>query len=421
MKKCWALLLAMGIMMCQLGYTAPARADEGRYCIIPLQTYDSRVKLRRRPSTNAEILGQYFAGTAMQVFAWEGTWAYVSIGGRTGYMMREFLAPAEGELMTAPIGCALYEEASGQGVKVREKMESSSPAVMILKRGDGVTVLGTVGETWLHIAMEQAGKETIYGFVPSEAITQVDNLGTAVVDAGHADETVNLRAAPSLNGQVLGKLFSGVRLSRLFDDHVVNDGWDRVRVGNMVGYIQEKFVDYSSAGCPSFRPPMTELKERNTPLYADAGRKEPCGTIDIYDPFCVLGVFGGSYLVRMETWLSDSERGYEYGFLAVGDVTARPTASATTTGTLRQDTSLYWRDGDGEELRMIRTLEKGQVVFIFGCADGQGNFVSEYVTPDAAYLEVEISVDDSDWSGYVPAGAVEYDPYLRYPESMTLG
>lgn len=421
MKKWLTCMLIICALLCAAEGLA-AGQENNVYRIMSLQTYDSRVKLRRRPSTESEILGQYFAGTEITVFTFEGDWVYGSIGGRTGYMMRKFLSPADADhLNGCPIGCALYEDDFGQGIQVREQPNRSSAAVMTLAKMDGVTVMGTVGEDWLHIAFRR-GTNTVYGFVPSDQITQVDNFASAVVNSKKADETVNIRKSPSREGQVLGKLFSGVRVNRLFDDHVAGDGWDRVRVGPVVGYIQESFLDYSSAGCPDYRPPMTELKDRNRPLYADAARKNQTGALDIYDPFCVLGVFGGSYLVRVETWISEDEWGYDYGFLAMSDVKTRVTASVSTTGTLRREAPLYWRNGDAEGLRQVGLWEAGRVAFIYGSVDGWGNRISEYVSPDAEYLMVEVrDADGVNWFGFVPVDAVEYDPGLNYPESMTLG
>ena len=60
---------------------------------------------------------------------------------------------------------------------------------------------------------------------------------------------------------------------------------------------------------------------------------------------------------------------------------------------------------------------------IYGSVNGNGDYISEYVYPDAEYLLAEMKLrDDGGYiSVYVPVDAVRYDPGLDMPESMTLG
>ena len=422
MKKQWICgWIALALMICSAG----CAVAEERHCVIaPLQSIEARVKLRKHPDTGAEILGQYFAGVEVTVYESNAKgWAKVEIGGRQGFMMEKFLAPAgsDSALYSGQPGCVRYEETAGQGVPLRTQTGGRGELMAWLKQGDRVRVLGTVSADWLHVCLEADGQR-LYGYVSSAVIAQADNFAHARVNTGKADETVNIRKEPDRKSTVLGRLFCGVQVDRLFDDHVADDGWDRVRIGPVIGYIQKDFLDYSTAGCPAFQPPVAELRETDGDLYADAARKQKTGVLVRYDPVWALGVFGDSYLVRVETWISTDTRGDEYAFLAMGDVKARIIASASTAGILRQDTPFFQRETAAGPIRQAGLLEKGRRVLIVGTADENGNFVSEYMLPDAEYLLVETETPDGGVIDvYVPAGAVEHDPGLDMPEDMTLG
>ncbi len=146
MRKVLCLLLMLLLCAAHL----PARAEQT--CIIrPLQTRESRVKLRKSPSTGAAILGQYYAGTPMTVLSVEDGWAYVRIEGREGWMMSEFLvregsSDAGSEL---PDGYLIQSEGEERMMIFQEPELSAEVTCFAIPRW--IQILGTVGEDWLHV------------------------------------------------------------------------------------------------------------------------------------------------------------------------------------------------------------------------------------------------------------------------------
>lgn len=422
MRRMLAMLMTLALL-CAL---TPALARSEAYTIKPLQTEDSRVKLRAQPSRDAAVLGAYYNGAPVTVRSASGEWAQVSVGGRDGYMMREFLEKAGAGEAVGPLGRASYADTDG-GVAVLERPEQDAACLTVLSVGAYARVLGTVGKEYLHVALTQADGTVLYGYASNLSVTQTDNLASAIVSGGGAREAVNLRLSPSRGGTVLGRLYTGVAVDRLFDYHTAGDGWDRVRVGNASGYIMESCLDYRSAGCFEYRAPMTELKADvdRTALYAHATGTQGKYTLGRYDPFCVLGVFGDRLLVRVEAWLTDAEYGYAYGFIAKTAVQGVPTESISAVGETKRETTLYALTRAGT-LEAFATLPAGARVTIgygAGANPGGQTFFPQYIYPETKYLYIDFegTQDSGGMSGFVPADSVEYDERLNYPLTMTLG
>lgn len=422
MRRMLAMLMTLALL-CAL---TPALARSEAYTIKPLQSEDSRVKLRAQPSRNAAVLGAYYDGAPVTVHSVSGEWAQVSVGGRDGYMMREFLEKTGAGEAVGPLGRASYADTDG-GVAVYERPEQDAACLTVLPVGTYARVLGTVGEEYLHVALTQADGTVLYGYASNLSVTQTDNLASAIVSGGGARETVNLRQSPSRSGTILGRLYTGVAVDRLFDYHTAGDGWDRVRVGNASGYIMESCLDYRSAGCFEYRAPMTELKTDidYTALYAGAAETQSENALGRYDPFCVLGVFGDRLLVRVETWLTDADYGYAYGFIAKTAVQSVPTESISAVGETKRETTLYALTRAGA-LEAFATLPAGTRVTIgygAGANPGGQTFFQQYLAPETKYLYVDVddSKENGGMSGFVPADSVEYDERLNYPLTMTLG
>ena len=415
MKKCVVFLM----LLCLLASALPGHG-EGIYYITGMQDDSSRLKLRKAPSTNSEILGQFFGDVAVTVHSVSGEWAKVDIGGLEGYMMREFLAPvSDGQWhFQGNPGSPFYVDENGRVPLYAAPNVSSAKIAEIGPESGGVRVLGTINDDWLYVLIEQPDGSTLYGYGSSLDITQSDNYATATVDGN--GQTVNIREEPSLDAAILGEYFSGVVVRRLFDNHMAGDGWDKVRVGSVVGYMKEDYLDYSSAGVFPWRAPMAELKEHDCAIWDYALDS----TIDLYTPFCILGRFGDRYQVRCETWLDEANCGYAYGFISVDSVKTKPQRSVSTRGVTKEDTFLYSSDQEGN-LTAWQEVPKGTQVMIshaIGETVPSDGFFSEYVYPEAAYLSVEVSLSAGSLTyGYLPIDAVSYDPGLNYPESMTLG
>ncbi len=425
MRKMLCYLLAL---LC-LG-AMPAQAEE-TWTIKPLQTPESRVKLRKGPSTDASILGQYFAGTPMTVLNISDGWAQVSIAGQQGYMMSEFLTRSSASETGADLPQGYLIEREGEKRINIFESPSRAASVTACNIPKWIQVMGTCGDEWLHVRayLVAPGADqgySVVGFVLAWLVGQSEWSSTAI-NSGSAEGTVNFRQAPSRGSQVIGRLFSGAPVHILFDDTTADDGWKKVRVGTQTGFIMD---DYLDAASPSlYRAPMAEIRGTSVQTYTWTDRRWPLSPIGRYDPFYVLGVFEDMYYVRIETWLTETEYGSRYAFVPIEDMQRRVTRSASAEGTIAKDTQIYYKDGQGS-LYVAADWEDawfrpGMKVIIFGGVldlRQDPDTPSEYIWPESEYLLVTgIAENGCGVSGYIPIDAVDFDEALVLPKAFTFG
>lgn len=374
----------------------PALAQNTAYVCLPANKAQERVKLREAPNTGARVLGQYFNGVAVEILDAQGDWSHISIGGYEGYMMTKFLTRSEENTAFDTLGYARFPEEDGK-LTVYQSPQSGAE---IVDRIDGaLDVLGTVGEDWLHMRCRVlideedsfAAAPGAYGFVDSRAVTKTENLATVRVDTGKADERLNLRAAPNKGGDVLAKLYSGAALSVLFDDHPFGDGWQRVRVGDLCGYVMDEFLDYSSGQAHAFFPPLGQIKSSG-------------------ENVAVLAESGDQYLIRRKT---EERWAYDDVWIAKAGLTTDG-VSASTAAATRRATAMYWQEEGGAPTQLVGAIAAGQEVVILSSYDPDKGETDAYVNPTHRWLFCDAQLEDGSWaSGYVPRKDVLYDQRLE--------
>lgn len=421
MKKYWLCFL----LMIALLPLSTAVCEIGTRYIMPLQTHDSRVKLRDEPSKGGKILGQYYSGTQVTVWEEANGWARVSIGGKKGYMMNEFLSP---DSLSPTMGRVL----PANGAKDAAMLDEQGNEIARLEKNQRIQVLGTAGEKLLHIAIWQ-GEEQKFGYLSSELVAWTENLGRAVVDSGNSARSIRLREEPSEKAATLCQLYSGVSVHLLFDHHTAGDGWTRVRVGDEVGYMMDEYLDFSSDGSQKYRPMYAKL---NVPQAIVTGCLH--GTVYQSDPLFILGTAGSVktplYLCLAGSW---DETGTQYDVFTcylqkqyVQLPASGKVQSVSTAGAIKKPTCLYTRDPEGRFIPMsTETYPTGTSLMVVYAADAVGNPIvdepfSGYLTQDTAWVYAEVTLPgqkNASISGYLPAEAVECEEGLRLPGGFTNG
>ncbi len=214
-----------------LALTIPtALADTSRSGLVQ----GGALNLREEPSMSAKVLGQYPAGTLVEIIYHGDFWHTVEIDGKTGYMKAEFISDAE-----HPQG-AKVKTNSGIGLNLREEPNTSAAIITSVKNGGSVTVLQK-GRDWSRVAVN--GKEgfmaTKYLVFGSGSSTSATVGKVAVVNNPKATQVLNLRKAPNLNAKVLDYFYNGTRVTILKDE----GAWVKVQVEDgQIGYMMEKFL-----------------------------------------------------------------------------------------------------------------------------------------------------------------------------------
>ncbi|MBR3739399.1 MAG: SH3 domain-containing protein [Clostridia bacterium] len=120
-----------------------------------------KLNLRENMSTDAASLGQYPNGTQVSVIANYGTWAYVYVDGKMGYMMTRYLAAYQTGIITptpmpgttpAPLSSATVQQPNNSFVYLRSSRSSNGTANVICQvpSGSVVTVVEW-GQWWSKI------------------------------------------------------------------------------------------------------------------------------------------------------------------------------------------------------------------------------------------------------------------------------
>ena len=139
-------------------------------------------------------------------------------------------------------------------LNLRSEASASAAVLATMPHGTQVTLLAT-GGGWSRV---QYG--TLSGYVKSEYISVQDNavdeppqgaagIGTATVSLADESQTLNLRAAPTINSAILSHLRHGQTLTVLER----YERWTYVQMGSISGYVSNDYIHWSgeSAGSSS--------------------------------------------------------------------------------------------------------------------------------------------------------------------------
>ena len=135
------------------------------------------VRLRTGPSTQYSTIASYAVGTPVTILISGDDWCKVRIGGRTGYMMTEFLTTKpEGGTDPGSTYTAYVKSANGLGVRMRSGPSKLYSTLATYQVGTKVTVLEW-GKTWSKISING-----LTGYMMTEFLsTTAPSLVTGVV------------------------------------------------------------------------------------------------------------------------------------------------------------------------------------------------------------------------------------------------
>ena len=429
MKRLCCVLLVMCMFFAMLP-SALATGGMTMY-IRPLQSYDSRLKLRETPTSSGRILGQYYAGTAVYVLDYNAIyhgevledWARVTIGDVEGYMMSAYLTtnlPSEytwGEILPMNGEEATLWDADGNEIDYL----SAGP----------VQVLGTLDNDTVHVLADW-DDGTEYGYLSAQEVSWADENQYARVRALKATDLVPVRVSPQAGSEVVCSLYPGTEVIVLFSDSTANAGWKRIRVGQMTGYILDPYLDHSNDEFPFYRPQPAQLRTGSAPV-SD-------GTTDtVYreDLLFVLGRRSGTiteYLCQFGVW-ENGGRTYtvHYGFVPRFMVILKEPGGVPAKGMLKKGSVLYQINSLGNMVAMANPsgsddrYPMGTEFYIaYGLDDAmrrEGGLETGYITQDTAWVYVELRVPEKykGLQGYLPLDKVYYDKRLLLPGSATGG
>lgn len=219
---------AFAAMMCMAMAVPFGAGAEDEIRVITAGT----LNLRAEASTESKILGKYGWGTEVEVLGYNDGWAFVNVGGQSGYMYARYLGSEGSASYTR------YVNTNARGLNLRS--EPNGTIIGSYPRGTAVTVLSTQNG-WSKV---KVNGQTGYMFSRWLSSSKPGSgssssvIGSAVVNNPSDTQVLFLRKEPSTASEALGYYRNGKTVTLLKK----LDGWYKVKVDGQTGYMMAKFL-----------------------------------------------------------------------------------------------------------------------------------------------------------------------------------
>lgn len=259
MRRILAFTLCLFCFLCFGGASVIAETEVTTYAFVNNPDPADRLNLRTEPRQNADSLGKYYNGVCVQVLEEDAdsSWVRVRIGMLEGYMMKQYLTSAAGENVNSAMPTYISLSSGWELYHTR----NTNGAYSMHGLGEMVTLLG-FSTGWWHV---QAGNEI--GFVPAgfASFEQLsgsyyDGFPIAVINNPNPNDRLNLRVAARQNSTSLGKYYNGCIVAVLKSGE---NGWSKVRIGNLEGYMMEKYLEMDTPSSVASAQPSIEIRNAN--------------------------------------------------------------------------------------------------------------------------------------------------------------
>ncbi len=191
---------------------------------------DTKIIVREQPSTDSAEVGKVSDGDTLMVTGVDGDWAAVSAGAGSGYVKKKYLSPYT---ETNPI-LTLTSASSGQSITLGNTIQ---------QRQSGAADIKT--EFSEYYASEQ------FMDYMNETVT------FCAVNTGSDDVSLNLRAAPSGEAEILAKIPNGTKMRVLSRA----DGWTKVGYDEEIGYLMDDYLTFWEGLASEVESTATEKEE----------------------------------------------------------------------------------------------------------------------------------------------------------------
>lgn len=126
--------------------TAPGAAatpkPESEYANVGISIAADYVNIRKKPSTEATIIGKLYRGSAATIMKTEGDWVYIKSGSVSGYIMKDYLAIGySAEKLIDEFGTK-WATVTTETLKVREEKNTECTVLTLIPEDESYEVLG---------------------------------------------------------------------------------------------------------------------------------------------------------------------------------------------------------------------------------------------------------------------------------------
>ena len=200
------------------------------------------LNLRKEPSKNATVLGQYPTGTWVEVLEAGIDWSRVSVDGKEGYMMSQYLTTG-----TAGTGTTMYVRTNTRGLNLRKEPSDSAEIITSYPKGTKVTVLAR-GTKWHKVSVNGNVGYMYAQYLSGSAGTSSGDSSSSgtqrgVVNNPRDTQVLFLRESPSTDSKAIGQYRNGKTVTILSSAN----GWYKVQVDGKTGYMMARYVKVNAA------------------------------------------------------------------------------------------------------------------------------------------------------------------------------
>lgn len=126
---------------------------ESEYANVGISIAADYVNIRKKPNTDADIVGKLYRGSAATISRTEGDWVYIKSGSVSGYIMKDYLAIGySAEKLIDDFGTK-WATVTTETLRVREKTSETSKILDLLPEDESYEVLKEESE-WAKIRVD---------------------------------------------------------------------------------------------------------------------------------------------------------------------------------------------------------------------------------------------------------------------------
>ncbi|MDD3174646.1 MAG: cell wall hydrolase [Herbinix sp.] len=137
---------------------------KAKYANIGISVAKDYVNIRKKASTDSDVLGKLYKGSAAEIIKTKGDWYYVESGSVKGYVSSEFIKTGIPDEELAEKYGTLSISVEVDGLNVRKEASTDSKKVTVIYQNETYPVVKTKGD-WIEIKIPD---DNVNGYVKSE-------------------------------------------------------------------------------------------------------------------------------------------------------------------------------------------------------------------------------------------------------------
>ena len=199
---CLLTIICLSCLLLSPAGAAEYAPAEKEYAVIG---HTSSLNLREGPGYNYSVKASYLEGEWVEVIRFLGEWDQVRVvrTGKTGYMMDAYLTLADG---SDPDTGTVVNQSARAFLNLREYPSFDARVLGIYYNGAQCRII-TAQNGWYMVEIDG-----LLGYFKEEFIRRSGGTRSYAYAAASSGKTVNLRAGPSMNEQVLTRVPLGEQL-----------------------------------------------------------------------------------------------------------------------------------------------------------------------------------------------------------------